>query len=73
MSAEKLPDGSIRIEFDIDKSDKLAAAIIKDAEDMPSVLLELSSLLREAKYSARNAFRQPPHAFDERAPRFPSM
>jgi hypothetical protein len=73
VNVEKLPDGSLRVEFDLKQGNELAAAVIRHAEDMPSALLELSSLLRAAWYEARNTFEQPPHAFDDRAPPHPSM
>lgn len=73
MKVEKLVDGSLCVELDLKQGNELAATVIRHAEDMPSTLLELSSLLRAAWYEARNAFEQPPHAFDDRAPPHPSM
>lgn len=73
MKVEKREDGSLRVELDLKQGNELASAVIRNAEDMPSALLELSSLLRAAWYEAKNTFEQPPHAFDERAPNHPSM
>jgi hypothetical protein len=73
MKLERLPDGSLRIEFELKQGNEFASAIIRRAEEMPSVLLELSSLLREAWYEAKNRFEQPPHAFDPHAPPHPSL
>ncbi len=71
MKTEKLNDGRILMEFSIKEGDKLAEAIIKHATHMPNAALELSSLLREAKYQAGNTFRQPPRAWEPgaRSPR----
>lgn len=73
MKVERLANGVVRLEIELAAGNELAAAVIRHAEDMPSALLELSSLLRAAWYEARNTFEQPPHAFDERAPPHPSM
>lgn len=71
MKAEKLDNEQILMEFNIKEGDKLAEAIIKHAQHMPNAALELSSILRKAKYDASNTFRQPPKAWDlgARSPR----
>ena len=61
MHVQKLADGSVIIEFGLQEGNKLAGAIIKNAEDMSSTALELSSILRQAHYQAKNHFRQPPN------------
>ncbi len=60
------------LEFEIEEAHELAKAIRRHARHMSNGALELASLLREAHYSAQNHFRQPPHAFDDEAPRAPS-
>jgi hypothetical protein len=60
------------MEFTAEEARKLAKALRRDARGMTNGGLELASLLSEATYNARNAFRQPEHAFDEQAPRAPS-
>lgn len=72
MKVERRADGSVWLEIELAVGNELASAVIRNAADMPSALLELSSLLREAWYEAKNTFEQPPHAFDERAPAHPS-
>ncbi len=63
MHVERLPDGRLRLSFEIDEGDRLAEAVIKHAEEASSAALALSSILREARYEARNDFRQPRNAW----------
>lgn len=72
MKVERTGPDQVRLSFDVEEGMRLARLINGRARDMTSACLELSSLLEEGWYSARNNFRQPPHAFDERAPRVPS-
>ncbi len=60
MKARGKPQEHIRLEVPLKEGRELASAIIRDAEDMPSVALELAYLLREADYAARDTFRLPP-------------
>lgn len=64
--------GHALLEFEIGEGYDLARAIRQHARHMSNGALELASLLSEAHYSAQNQFRQPPHAFDEKARRPPS-
>lgn len=64
--------GHALLEFEIGEAYDLAKDIRKHARHMSNGALELASLLSEAHYSAQNQFRQPPRAFDEKAPRAPS-
>lgn len=64
MKAEKLTDGDIFIEFDLKAGSRLADMIIKHATRMPSAALDLSSILRKAKYETSSTFRQPPGAWE---------
>ena len=63
MKAEKLSDGGIFIEFDLKTGNRLADAVIKHATHMPTAALDLSSILRKAKYEIGSTFRQPPGAW----------
>lgn len=72
MKVERVDDEHVRLEFDIKEAQKLAEAINGRHEDVTNGCRELSSLLQEAYYNSRNEFRQPPHAFDEKAPKAPS-
>ncbi|MFW5452545.1 hypothetical protein [Thioalkalivibrio sulfidiphilus] len=72
MKVERIDDGHVRMTFEVEEGNRLARLINAHARDMPNGCLELSSLLEEAWYGARNHFRQPHHAFDEHAPRAPS-
>lgn len=65
MKAENLNPHTLRLTFDIAQGKALAEAIIQhNADNMPSALLELASLLRQADYEAHDAFRQPDHPWD---------
>lgn len=72
MKVTRTETGEVLLEFGIEEARKLAKAIRRHASDTTNGCLELASLLSEAQYNARNNFRQPPHAFDDRAPRLPS-
>lgn len=64
MRIEKDMNGGFRLHVAPDEAKKLAAAIIQHAEDMPTVALDLQSLLKQALYALRDDFRQPPGAFE---------
>ena len=63
MKVERTEDGHILLEMEIGTGNKLADEIHAHASEMRSPVLELSSLLREARYNASNDFRQPPNAW----------
>ena len=73
MKVERSESGHVMIEMDVDDGDKLAHLIREHADEITNGCLELASLLSEAQYNAKNEFRQPPHAFDEHAPKVPSV
>lgn len=64
MKVEKTAAGGLRIEFDMAEADAVATDFIRHAEALPSAALNLSSLLREARYAARDHFRQPPNPWE---------
>lgn len=66
-------DGRVELTVAVKEGDKLADVIIQHAEALTSAELELSSLLKEAKYASEDDFRQPPHAFDAQAASPPSV
>ncbi|MEJ2059183.1 MAG: hypothetical protein P8Y64_01675 [Gammaproteobacteria bacterium] len=72
MKVTQDEQGRVRIEVDIETGFKLADQIREHANDTTNGCLALASLLHEAYYNAKNDFRQPPHAFDEKAPKAPS-
>jgi hypothetical protein len=72
MKVERTDPDHVRLCFQVDEGMRLARLINAGAGRLPGACLELSSLLEEARCAARNRFRQPPHAFDEKAPRVPS-
>lgn len=41
--------------------------------DATNGMRDLTSVLQQAVYEAKDEFRQPPHAFDEKAPKQPSI
>lgn len=73
MKVERQADGRILVEMEVGDGNTLADAIHAHQEDMRSPVLELSSLLREARYNARNEFRQPPDPWSEDTPAPPAM
>ncbi len=73
MKVERSESGHVMIEMSVDDGDKLARLIREHADEITNGCLELASLLSEAQYNAKNDFRQPPHAFDEKAPKVPSV
>jgi hypothetical protein len=73
MKLERIDDHHFRLSIDLKQGQKLAKAINGNARDMRNGALALSSILGEAYAQANNEFRQPPHAFDENAPRQPSI
>lgn len=73
MKVERTESGHVVIEFDVDQGHELARLIREHASEITNGCLELASLLSEAHYNANNQFRQPPHAFDEKAPKLPSV
>lgn len=72
MKVERQADGRILVEMEVGDGNKLADAVHAHQDDMRSPVLELSSLLREARYNARNEFRQPPDPWSEDAAAPPS-
>ncbi|WP_455385878.1 hypothetical protein [Acidihalobacter prosperus] len=73
MDVQRRDEQHIVIEMDIKTADKLYHAINERTIDMTNGAIELASLLQEACYEARDEFRQPPHAFDDKAPPHPTM
>ncbi|TVP79822.1 hypothetical protein [Thioalkalivibrio sp.] len=73
MNIERIDDNHFRLSIDLKQGQKLAKAINGKAREMRNAALALSSALGEAYAEANNDFRQPPHAFDEHAPKQPSI
>ncbi len=73
MKVDRTESGHVLMEFDVNEGEKLAHLIREHARHITNGCLELASLLSEASYNANNHFRQPEHAFDEQAPRPPSI
>jgi hypothetical protein len=73
MDIERIDDNHFRLRIDLKQGRTLAKAINGKAREMRNAALALSSALGEAYAQANNKFRQPPHAFDEHAPRQPSI
>ncbi|AGA31940.1 hypothetical protein TVNIR_0229 [Thioalkalivibrio nitratireducens DSM 14787] len=73
MKIEKIDPDHFRLSIGVNEGKKLASAINGRASAMRNAALALSSALGEAHALANNEFRQPPHAFDEKAPRQPSI
>lgn len=65
--------GDFILTFDKDEIEDLADPIIGKAKNMSRTLLDLGYVLREAQFAMRDDFRQPPHAFDDQAPKQPSV
>lgn len=71
MDVTRTESGEVLIRLDIEQGSQLARLIRKHAQSTTSACLELASVLSEARYTAKNHFKQPPHAFDEKAPPAP--
>ncbi|MEF8792936.1 hypothetical protein [Thiohalorhabdus sp.] len=65
--------GDYILTFTKDEIEDVADPIIGKAAKMSRTLLDLGYLLREAQYSMRDNFRQPPKAFTADAPKQPSV
>lgn len=61
MKVERNNNGIVTLEFSSAEADKLAGDLIEHAEGLSSAALDLASFLRQAKYAARDNFRQPPN------------
>lgn len=72
MEVKRRDEKQIVIEMDIKSADKLYHAINDHTIDITNSAIDLASLLEEACYTASDDFRQPPHAFDEKAPPHPT-
>lgn len=64
MKATQKDNGDILIEIELDEGNRLATSIMHHAENLPSSMLDLASLVRQARYSAEDEFKQPPHPWD---------
>lgn len=73
MNIERIDDNHLRLSIDLKQGQKLSKAINGKAREMRNAALALSSVLGAAYAEANNDFRQPPHAFDEHAPKQPSI
>jgi hypothetical protein len=65
--------GDYILTLDKDEIEDLADPVIGKAGQMSRTLLDMGYLLRQAQYAMRDNFRQPPHAFDDQAPKQPSV
>ena len=66
-------DGQVSLRLPLDAATRLATAILKHADAMPSAALDLANLVRAANYAAHNDFAQPPGAWDPGAQAPPSV
>lgn len=73
MKIERIDDNHFRLSIDLKQGQKLSKAMNAKAREMRNAALALSSVLGAAYAEANNDFRQPPHAFDEHAPKQPSI
>lgn len=62
MEVKKSDDGYVLLDIDLKEGDSLADEIIEHTgkTDMHTAMLDLSSLLRQAKFEAQDQFRPPP-------------
>lgn len=73
MRVANREEGRVAIELRLDEGNRLASAIIKHAEDMPSSALDLANLVRAAAYAAQNDFTQPPDPWEPGSSAPPSV
>jgi hypothetical protein len=68
-------DSAITLNVDVKTAKKLADEFKEHtgALEATNGMRALASVLQQAVYEAKDHFRQPPHAFDDKAPRQPSI
>jgi hypothetical protein len=71
MNVDRTDSDHVRLSFDVEEGMKLERLINARAGRLTGACLELSGLLDEGWYDMPNRLRQPPHAFDGKAPRPP--
>ncbi len=68
-----LKDGKVTLTIDKKTAESIAENITELDGEISNGARALGSILQEGVYELANEFRQPPHAFDENAPRQPSI
>lgn len=68
-------DNAVTLSMDVKTAEKLLGEIKEHTAELKATngMRALASVLQQAVYEARNEFRQPPHAFDDKAPKQPSI
>lgn len=68
MGINQESDGTLTITLTPQEMKDLAKRIIHHAEDAHTAVLNFGYLLNEAKYAAKNDFKQPPHPWEPGGP-----
>ncbi|WP_019626580.1 hypothetical protein [Thioalkalivibrio sp. ALJT] len=68
-----LKEGTVTLKIDKKTAKAIADNITELNGEISNGARALGSVLQEGVYELENEFRQPPHAFDENAPRQPSI
>ncbi|WP_018935734.1 hypothetical protein [Thioalkalivibrio sp. ALJ24] len=66
-------NGIVTITLDKKTASSIAENLTELDGEIRNGARALTSVLQQAVYELENEFRQPPHAFDEHAPRQPSI
>lgn len=68
-----LKDGTLTLKIDKKTAERIAENITELEGEISNGARALGSVLQQGVYELDNEFRQPPHAFDEHAPKQPSI
>ncbi|WP_018138473.1 MULTISPECIES: hypothetical protein [unclassified Thioalkalivibrio] len=68
-----LKDGTLTLKIDKKTAESIAENITELEGEISNGARALGSVLQQGVYELGNEFRQPPHAFDEHAPKQPSI
>jgi len=68
-----LQNGKVTLKIDKKTAESIAENITELDGEISNGARALCSVLQDGVYELENEFRQPPHAFDEQAPRQPSV
>ncbi|ADC72362.1 MULTISPECIES: hypothetical protein [unclassified Thioalkalivibrio] len=68
-----LKDGILTLKIDKKTAESIAENITELEGEISNGARALGSVLQQGVYELENEFRQPPHAFDEHAPKQPSI
>ena len=68
-------DSAVTLSLDLKTAEKLVDDLKEHTGALQATngMRDLASVLQQAVYESKDHFRQPPHAFDDKAPKQPSI